>query len=161
MPRRRHVDVFKPSDKLIVEAVSLLKRLKEKDLHLKDLLLTLFLGSDRDDELAISRRYLSTERGWPSTLNILMAFKMAVQKKEYGLAKEGSRRRLAVLGQANHANEISHKFFDVTRTADRYAALKNATGFLWHLIRGSIARARGLAFEGEASYLSEPDAAVW
>ncbi|KAH9823205.1 hypothetical protein DFH28DRAFT_840133, partial [Melampsora americana] len=182
MPRCRQVDAFKPSEKLIVKAVALLKRLKEKDLHLKDLLLTLFLGLDRDDELAISRRYLSTERGWPSTLNILMAFKMAVQKKEYGrlsgnyltlklitfetlqalkiVAKEGSRRRLAVLGEANHANEISHKFFDVTRTADRYAALKNATGFLWHLIRGSIARARGLAFENEASYLSDPDSAA-
>ncbi|KAH9810794.1 hypothetical protein DFH28DRAFT_902130 [Melampsora americana] len=84
MPRRRQVDAFKPSEKMILEAVNLLKRLKEIDLPLKDLLLTLFLGSDRDDELAISRRYLSTQRGWPSTLNILMAFKKAVQKKEYG-----------------------------------------------------------------------------
>ncbi|KAH9813822.1 hypothetical protein DFH28DRAFT_895547 [Melampsora americana] len=175
MPRRRQVDDFKPSARLILEAVVLLKHLKEVNLPLKDLLLTLFLGLDREDELAISRRYMSTQRGWPSTLNILMAIKKAVQKKEYGrkhwdkwilsealkiVAKEGSRRRLAVLANANRVNELSHKFFDVSRTADRYAALKDATGFLWHLIRDSIAKSRGLVFEGEVSYLSDFDAPV-
>ncbi|KAH9808181.1 hypothetical protein DFH28DRAFT_910443 [Melampsora americana] len=174
MPRRRQVDDFKPNAKMVFEAVALLKHLKKVDLPLKDLLLTLFLGFDDKDELAISRRYLSIKRGWPSTFNILMAIKKAVHKKEYGLAyiqptyfhilqalkivaKEGSRRRLGELSEANHANQISHKFFDVHRSASRYAALRSATGFLWHLIRGSIARSRGIDFEDKDSYLSDSE----
>ncbi|KAH9818812.1 hypothetical protein DFH28DRAFT_849062, partial [Melampsora americana] len=168
MPRRREVDDFKPNAKMVLEAVSLLKHLKKIDLPVKDLLLTLFLGTDDEDELATSRRYLSIKRGWPSTFNILMAIKKAIlayiQTTYYHemqalkiVAKEGSRRRMAELSEANHANHISHNFFDVHRSASRYAALRSATGFLWHLIRGSIARSRGLEFEDKDSYLSDSD----
>ncbi|KAH9810002.1 hypothetical protein DFH28DRAFT_1132501 [Melampsora americana] len=64
MPRRREVDDFKPNAKMVLEAVSLLKHLKKIDLPVKDLLLTLFLGTDDEDELATSRRYLSIKTGF-------------------------------------------------------------------------------------------------
>ncbi|KAH9813429.1 hypothetical protein DFH28DRAFT_896996 [Melampsora americana] len=154
MPARRQVETFKPTARMIEEATFLLDYLHETDFAVKDLLLTLILGVDSNDSLATLRRYWGFERGWPSTVTILMAFKKVVVTKSLKgqqhwdrwilseamkiVAAESSPR--SVFGPPTPAHKISHFFFGIARTAERYAALKKGTGFLWHLIRGTIAR---------------------
>ncbi|EGG09568.1 uncharacterized protein MELLADRAFT_95905 [Melampsora larici-populina 98AG31] len=173
MPAHRQVEGFKPTARMISETVSFLKHLKEIDLPLKDVLLTLILGVDDNDELATLRRYWSSNRGWPSTLNILMAFKKAVVTLTYAdLATHDGKpchfisqatkivaaesRPRSVFGPPTPAHRITHSFFGIARTAERYAALKRGTGFLWHLIRGSIGRYRQVEGIDETAYLIDP-----